>query len=371
MRDEVARLFLSGDVMLGRGIDQMLPHPGDPGLRERWVDDARTYVQLAEQASGPVPRPVDPSWPWGVALQLLDDAGTDVRVLNLETSVTTSDTFAPDKGIHYRMHPANVAAVTVARPDVCVLANNHVLDFGVPGLVETLDVLEGAGVATAGAGRDRTDAQRPAVVPLPRGGRVLVFAAGAGSAGVPPDWAATGQRPGVDRLDESPGGTDDLLQRVEAWKRPGDLVVASVHWGSNWGYDVPASRTRLAHALVEGGVDVVHGHSSHHPRPVAVHGGRLVLHGCGDLINDYEGIRGHEEFRDELRLLPLVDLDRASGALVALRLVPVVARRLRLEHPTGQEVAWLASTLDAACRPYGTRVGRDGDATLVLRQVQR
>ena len=56
-------VLLSGDVMLGRGVDQILPHPGDPRLRERYVRDARTYVELAEDRNGPIPRPVDFAWP--------------------------------------------------------------------------------------------------------------------------------------------------------------------------------------------------------------------------------------------------------------------------------------------------------------------
>ena len=65
MRDGLVTLFLCGDVMLGRGVDQILPHPGDPTLRQGYVRDARTYVGLAEAVNGPVPRPVDFSWPWG------------------------------------------------------------------------------------------------------------------------------------------------------------------------------------------------------------------------------------------------------------------------------------------------------------------
>ncbi|GAB3904645.1 hypothetical protein GCM10027612_72870 [Microbispora bryophytorum subsp. camponoti] len=189
-------LFLCGDVMLGRGVDQILPHPGDPALEESSVRDARAYVELAEAANGPIPRPVGYSWPWGDALEVLDEAAPDVRVLNLETSVTRGRDFAPGKQVHYRMNPANLPALAVARPDVCVLANNHVLDFGVQGLTETLDALAEAGLDQAGAGRDEDEARRPAVVALPGGGRVLVFAVAMPSSGVPGEWAAARDRPG-------------------------------------------------------------------------------------------------------------------------------------------------------------------------------
>lgn len=49
--DGLMTLFLCGDVMLGRGVDQVLPHPGDPELRERCAGDARAYVRLAERAT--------------------------------------------------------------------------------------------------------------------------------------------------------------------------------------------------------------------------------------------------------------------------------------------------------------------------------
>ena len=67
MPDDAWTLFLCGDVMLGRGVDQILPYPGDPALYERMVSDARTYVDLAVRANGEIPQPVDWSWPWGDA----------------------------------------------------------------------------------------------------------------------------------------------------------------------------------------------------------------------------------------------------------------------------------------------------------------
>jgi len=133
MSTGLARLFACGDVMPGRGIDQILPHPGDPELREEYMRDANGYVRLAERAHGPIPRPVSFSWPWGDALPLLEESAPAVRVINLETSVTRSAGFVPGKAVHYRMNPDNLPCVSVVRPDVCALANNHVLDFGQPG----------------------------------------------------------------------------------------------------------------------------------------------------------------------------------------------------------------------------------------------
>jgi poly-gamma-glutamate capsule biosynthesis protein CapA/YwtB (metallophosphatase superfamily) len=138
-------LFLCGDVMTGRGIDQILPHPGKPRLFEACVHSALGYVQLAEEKNGPIARPVDFAYPWGDALDAWRRAAPDLRIVNLETAVTTSDDAWPGKGIHYRMHPANLPCLAAARIDCCVLANNHVMDWGGQGLKETLCSLRGAG----------------------------------------------------------------------------------------------------------------------------------------------------------------------------------------------------------------------------------
>ncbi len=361
-------LFLGGDVMLGRGVDQILPHPGDPALREAYIRDARAYVELAEAANGPIPRPVGFRRPWGEALPVLDDAAPDVRLINLETSVTGDGDFAPGKGVHYRMSPANLPCLAAARPDVCALANNHVLDFGPRGLHETLDALAGAGLRTAGAGRDAVRAGQPATVPLGAGGRVLVLSFGMPSSGIPRHWAATGRRAGVEVVTElSAGAASAIAGRLRQARRPGDITVASVHWGPNWGYDVSRSEAGFAHALVDAGVDVVHGHSSHHPRPLEVYRGRLVLYGCGDLVDDYEGIGGHERYRDDLRVLYLVSVEADTGRLVHARMVPLQARRMRLEHASAEDTRWLRSVLDARSREFGTRVGGGPDGTLSLR----
>lgn len=356
-------LFLCGDVMLGRGVDQILAHPGDPALREAYVTDACSYVRLAESVNGPIPAPVPAGWPWGEALRVLDAAAVDVRVVNLETSVTRSDGYAPGKDIHYRMHPDNVPALTVARPDVCVLANNHVLDFGLPGLLETLDTLERAGLRTAGAGRNAEEAHAPATVALPGGGRVLVFALGAASSGIPSSWAARADRPGVAYVPElSPREAEAVVERVRRVARDGDIVVVSVHWGSNWGYRVPRDQVSFAHALVDGGVAVVHGHSSHHPRPLEFYRDRLILYGCGDFIDDYEGISGYEHYRDDLRLAFLVSLAPGDARLAGLRMVPLRARRMRLEPAAEEDRRWLRATLERISR--GVRVSLEPDGTL-------
>ena len=311
-------LFLCGDVMTGRGIDQILPRPGEPQLFEPYMRSALGYVELAERLSGPFARPVDFAYVWGDALATLERWRPDVRIVNLETAVTTADDAWPRKRIHYRMHPGNISCLTAAKIDCCVLANNHVMDWGRGGLIETLDTLHRAGICTAGAGRDAVEAASPAVIPSPGAGRVLVFSFGSVSAGVPGSWAAATGRAGVNCIDNlSARAADAIARQVHALKRDGDIFVASIHWGSNWGYEVSPAQRAFAHHLIEsGGVDVVHGHSSHHPKAIEIHRGKVILYGCGDFLNDYEGIGGYESFRPDLCLMYLPTLDTVTGNVV-------------------------------------------------------
>lgn len=362
-------LFLCGDVMTGRGIDQILRHSCDPVLYEPYVRDARRYIDIAEEANGPIPRRVDDRYVWGDALAELARVRPDARIVNLETAVTTSPDWWKGKGINYRMHPGNVGVLTAAGIDCCALANNHVLDWGYLGLDETLATLRRAGVKTAGAGLNRAEAEAPAVIEVAGKGRVLVFALGAPSAGVPSEWEATDRRPGVIFLPEpSVRQAHALARRVAAIKRPGDIAVASIHWGPNWGFAIDRDERTFARYLVEsGGIDVVHGHSSHHVRGIEVWRGRLILYGCGDFLSDYEGIGEHPKFRDDLGLMYFPTVDIETGALVSLHMAPTRLRNFRVTRALGTDAGWLWETLDREGKGLGTSVTVEKDGNFCLK----
>lgn len=347
-------VFLCGDVMLGRGIDQMLPHPSEPQLREPYVKDARDYLDLAIAKNGPIPRPVDFKYVWGDALTELERVRPDFRIINLETSVTASNTYWPNKEIHYRMHPRNVRCLNEARIDCAVLANNHVLDFGYQGLTETLATLSTAAIKVAGAGETIEHASAPTV--LQHGQRrVLVYGCAHGSSGAPAEWSAEQAQGGINFL---PDCTDATLGRVRdaifRHKQPGDAVVFSIHWGGNWGYEVDETHRRFAHGLIdEAGVDVIHGHSSHHVKGIEIYRGKLILYGCGDFIDDYEGISGYEPFRPDLRLMYFLRVNQADGKVISLEMVPMQMKRFRLQHAAEQDVRWLSGTLQREAEEFG------------------
>ena len=149
-------------------------------------------------------------------------------------------------------------------------------------------------------------------------------------------------------------------------RRPGDLVVVSVHWGPNWGYDIPREQRCFAHALIDqANVSIVHGHSSHHPKAIEVYRDRLILYGSGDFLNDYEGIKGHEKYRGDLVVMNFADVEPA-GTLAALEVVPLQIRNFHLVRPPNEDVRWLQRTLDRESRKFGAAVALKADERLVV-----
>ena len=365
-------LLLCGDVMTGRGIDQILPHPSDPILHEPSMSSAIGYVNLAEMANGPIAKPVDFSYIWGDALQVLERIGPDVRIINLETSVTTSGDYWRGKGINYRMHPNNISCLSAAKLDCCVLANNHVMDWGDGGVTETLETLDKAGIKRAGAGRNDQEAQAPAIMECAGRGRVLVYACGSTTGGIPRSWGAGPDRPGVNLLADLSGQTvRHLKEQIYQAKQPGDIAVASLHWGENWGYDIAHEQRLFAHRLIdEAGIDVIHGHSSHHVKGIEVYKDKPIIYGCGDFLNDYEGIGGYGEFRDDLAMMYFVSMEPASGGLVELRMIPMQIKHFRLNHASKEDMTWLSETLNREGAQFGSRAEWGADNSLDLRWSQ-
>lgn len=160
----------------------------------------------------------------------------------------------------------------------------------------------------------------------------------------------------------------DLARALDPIRREGDLAIASIHWGENWGYGVRPEQRKLAHRLIdEAGADVVHGHSSHHVKGIEVYRNRLVLYGCGDFLTDYEGITGHKQFRGDLGLMYFVSTEPHSGELARLRMIPTRMRRFQVTRAAPSETDWLADILNREGEPLGTSVEQQPDGSLELR----
>ena len=364
-------LFLCGDVMTGQGIDPL--RPSDSGQRSaRSMASALDYVHEAEfrtsvrVAGEPLPRPVCFDYPWGDALALLRREQPDLRLVNLEATITARGSPAV-MPVHVRMPPQHLPALAALGVDGVVLANHHALDWGRDGLDDTLECLRQAGIAGIGAGRDRAEAEQEGQWMLPGKARVRLFAFAHPSSGLSPQWAAGEGRPGINwlqALDER--AVVSVAGRTREGRREGDLVVVSLHWGNHWGYEVSAEQRRFAHALIdEAGVDLVWGHASRHPRPIEVYRGRLILYGVGSFLKDAAGATGHEALRPELAALYLPRL-AADGTLAGLRLWPLRVHLFRLKRACASDSHWLATALGRACGDHGSALIPQADGSLRL-----
>jgi poly-gamma-glutamate capsule biosynthesis protein CapA/YwtB (metallophosphatase superfamily) len=347
------KFFLAGDVMTGRGIDQILPHPSHPRIYEPFMGDAREYVALAEDASGKIDYPVAFDYIWGDALSELKKARPDLRIINLETTITKSENYLP-KGINYRMNPENIEVLKILGADACVLANNHILDWGSEGLLDTIGVLREHRIQTVGAGIDAEEAKEPAIFHLEKG-KVITLAYAHISSGVLVKQQAEENRPGLNFLTElSEKEIAEIRKEISDVKQKEDFVVLSIHWGPNWGYRITEAFIRFAHQLIDAaGVDLVFGHSSHHFKGFEIYRNKLILYGAGDFINDYEGIKGYEEFRDDLTLMYFPEIDLEEKSLIVLTVVPMQIRKLQLISPRPADIDWSLNVLQRESRFEG------------------
>jgi poly-gamma-glutamate capsule biosynthesis protein CapA/YwtB (metallophosphatase superfamily) len=359
------RLALCGDVMLGRGVDQILPYPGDPTLYSPFADNAKVYVQLAERKHGPIPAVRGFDYVWGDALSEFAAFAPDLRLINLETAITAQGKPWPKKPIQYRMNPQNIDVLTCAKIDFCALANNHVMDWGYVGMGDTMKALARAGIARAGAGRDRGRAAAPAILNVPGKGRAIVVSLTMLSGHTPERWAADAERPGVNLVDATDRGLDEVKQSVAGIKQLGDVLIASIHSGINFGHEIdPAERAFALRLIDETGFDLIHCHSSHHVKAIEMHRGRPILYGTGDVINDYEGIvkaATEDAFCPHFGTIVFATLSADTGACSGLVLRTIRMRQMRVQRADADEAAKLYAILKRESAQFGTRIeNRDG-----------
>lgn len=342
------------DTMLGRLIDQMFPqHVSEP-------EEAR--IASSFHSSNPRLHNYGPASPWGTTLPVLNAA--DLNILNLETSVTTHPTKWPNKVFNYRMHPANINALQAAKISYAGLANNHTLDFSEPGLLETVKTVKSAGVAFAGAGETRSEATRPAVLHLPTNDgasdhEVHIWAA----ADHPQDWAPISTFHFLDYSQQTRQRLKDLSAKSAS---SAALKIFSVHWGPNYAWQPAQEIQELAHFLIdECGIDIIHGHSSHHIQGVEIYKGKLIIYGCGDFVDDYALTQG---YRNDLSAIWQVTVEELSGRegkeglkLKRLKILPTKIERFQATvlEGTDEDFQWVNDKIVKLSRDLGVTIDTD------------
>ncbi len=311
----MARLALTGDVMLGRNIAEALETHG--------------------------PRHV-----WGGLLDRLRAA--DGLFVNLESVIAETGTPMPDSTFIFQAPPAAVEALDLAGVDVASIANNHVLDMGEAALVEMLDSLDAAGIERVGSGRSIQEAWRPARVAVD-GTTVGVLA----FTDNVPSWDVERRQPGVAYAEVDPDGAgiERLEREIEGLSRAVDVVVVSAHWGPNMRRDPPEGFQQVARRLVDAGADLLWGHSAHLFQAVERYQDGVILYDAGDLVDDY---RRDPEEHNEIGFLFEVEI--ARGRVGGVELVPVAIdpAACRVDPADASAAGFARERMRELCEPFGT-----------------
>jgi len=316
------RLMFGGDVMLGRHVKEHILRDG-------------------------------PDYPLEPVAQLR--SAPDLTVVNLECALTSSlDTWtgAP-KAFYFGAPPQAIHSLLGAGIDMVSLANNHALDFGVDGLVETQRLLRRHGIQQAGTGRDIGEAAAPAIVE-----RCGVRFGMAAFCDHQQDFSARPNSPGIAYLDldDEFAAVAALRSALEPLQRVAvDWPILSLHWGPNMALRPSQKFRRLAHPAIEMGWKILFGHSAHIFQGIEIHRGCPIIYAVGNLVDDY---RGDPEFRNDHQLL--FEMELAGGGLRRTVLHPLVIEECQARPAADAHLDYIADWMNALCGEMGTRMRRDG-----------
>lgn len=271
-----------------------------------------------------------PSYPFERVQEYLTQP--DLTFGNLECAVTTRN-FATHKAYRLRADPRVVPALSEAGFDVMSLANNHTMDCGRLGLLETIATLRVAGIATVGAGKDSLEARKPVIMAI-HGLKVAFLA-----------------------FTDAPGGSPACLAWIDSArivtsvrdaKKQADLVLVSFHWGEEYATAPLPYQKALAHAVIDAGAALVIGHHPHVIEGVERYKDGLIAYSLGNFVFDQHEERGK-------RGIALGCLFTKNGVARAV-LAPYVIRENRPQAPEPWEAREIMLTVQRYSAVLGTGV---------------
>jgi poly-gamma-glutamate synthesis protein (capsule biosynthesis protein) len=319
-------LAFGGDVMLGRLVNQAVLQRG-------------------------------PRYPWGDVLPLVREA--DLALVNLECTIAESgEPFEPPRVFYFRAHPKAIEVLTLAGIDYVTLANNHALDFQAPALLETIRHLDEHGIAHAGAGANLAEASRPAM--LEAGGIKVGVVAFADHFR---EYGATEETPGtrIITISTEEQHFSRVREGIQAARDAGaDLVVFSIHWGPNMRQVPSPGFVTFAHAVMDAGADIFHGHSAHIFQGIEIYKGKPILYDTGDLIDDYYV---DPKLRNDQQLLFL--LTATSQGVERIELIPLLISYMQVNRATGDDFDEIAERIRRLSADMGTEIRQEGDRLVI------
>jgi poly-gamma-glutamate synthesis protein (capsule biosynthesis protein) len=321
------RLMFGGDVMLGRLVKEYMLRDG-------------------------------PQYPLEAVTPLLRSA--DLAVANLECALTdhAERWNGVPKAFYFGAPLIAGQALADAGIALVSLANNHILDYDVQGLMDTLAALDAAGIVHTGAGMDLANALSPAIVER-KGVRIGMAAFCDHQA----DFAVSENHPGMAWL-----GLHDEAAAVDAFARALAPLraagvrwpILSLHWGPNMVRAPDQRQRRLARAAIDVGWKIVFGHSAHVFHGVELYKGCPILYAAGDLVDDYQV---DPEFRNDHQVL--FELRLGEDALERIVMHPLFIRRCRVAPADAVQRRWIFGQMGERCRVLDTLTRIDGEVLVI------
>ena len=329
MEKQNITIAFTGDVMLGRLVND--------------------YVILANKLVTHV---------WGDMIDLLK--GADLIIINLENAIARSGKpwSKTPKVFFYRSDPKAIHVLKAAGVDYVTLANNHVLDYDEDAFIETLHHLEKNKILYAGAGRDIGEASRPAFLEA-KGIRIAIIAFTDNM----PEWEATETNPGVNYIEVSVDEKNfgRLRKSIEDVKNKSDLVIISAHWGPNMMQRPSKAFKEFAHAVIDAGADIFHGHSAHIFQGIEIYRGRLIMYDTGDFVDDYAV---DEDLRNDQTFLFLITLSKKG--IEKIELIPGLISHMQVNRAKGKDLEDIMGKMIKLSEEMGTKMFKKGDRLEVI-----
>jgi poly-gamma-glutamate capsule biosynthesis protein CapA/YwtB (metallophosphatase superfamily) len=266
--------------------------------------------------------------------------GADLRIVNCECALTKASKPVWKSGAVFKGRPAHVSGLTAVPFEVACLANNHVFDYGLGGLRETLDTLRANGIRTVGAGLSFEEALKPLSLKV-KGTRITVLNFGEGE-----DLTASRGGPGVCGWEIA-----RLAASVRKAKRRGDFVVVVAHAGLEYIPFPPPYVVEAFRTLSDAGADCVVGHHPHVPQGLESRAGRLIAYSLGNFVFWQPGDLHYR------RTGVVLVLRVRRGRLVSYDLRPYRITEQGLRRLGGRDEKAFLKKLDLVSRPLASSKG--------------
>lgn len=284
-------------------------------------------------------------YPWEMVKEYFQN--DDITIGNLETSITNRDSKWADKLFNFRSDPKNLKHMKDAGIDILTLANNHILDYGYDGLLDTIKHIDNAEIKRVGAGKNKEDAMKVAIMEK-KGLKIGVLSASR----IVPDvkWYATNQRPGL--VGAYDVHIEELLREVENAKKDVDLLILSIHWGVEKNPEAKEEDVKLAKRLIDGGVDIIMGHHPHVLQAIEIYKGKPIFYSLGNFVF---GAIGELTSNTMIAQVNLVD-----GKMDNIKIIPFNIEAGRPVPITEDQRKSKIDYLNEISRKFGVNIDKDG-----------